>query len=401
MRILFVAFPESIHVVRWINQLADQGWDIHLFPSFTSGGLHPGFRNITFYGFGEFRPKDLDPTVRWRQLWPRRGTSRLSILASRVQPKVMDRSAWLARLIRQLKPDLVHSLEFQHACYLTLDARNSFSQEPFPPWAVSNWGSDIYLFGRLPEHAETIKATMKACDYYYCECNRDVKLAHQFGFEGKAFPVCPGSGGFDLASMRKFRQPGPTSNRRVIALKGYQNWAGRSLTALRALEMCADLLLGYTVFVYLASQDVQLAARLFSANTGIPVEMNEKSLTHEEVLQLHGRARISIGLSISDAISTSLLEAMVMGSFPIQSNTSCADEWLNPGESGIIVPPEDPCPVAAALRQALTDDELVNRAAEINERVTRERLDRSVVQPKVVKTYQEIFTDMPSPGNLK
>lgn len=33
LRILFVARPYSIHSARWINQIADEGWDLHLFPS--------------------------------------------------------------------------------------------------------------------------------------------------------------------------------------------------------------------------------------------------------------------------------------------------------------------------------------------------------------------------------
>ncbi len=58
--------------------------------------------------------------------------------------------------------------------------------------------------------------------------------------------------------------------------------------------------------------------------------------SHHDILQKHGQARISIGLSIGDAISTSLLEAIVMGSFPIQSWTSCADEWIVDGKTGIL-----------------------------------------------------------------
>lgn len=394
MRILFVAFPGSIHAVRWIRQLSDQGWDIHLFPA-DNGVLHPEFKNITTYGFSSFRPRGIDPSVRWQQLWPRRGTSRLSILASRFSPRLLDRSVWLARLIRKVKPDIIHSLELQTAGYLTLAARKHFSiDEEFPTWAVTNWGSDVYLYGRLPEYAKKIRAILSACDYYLCECQRDVGLAHSFGLKGEVLPLCPGSGGFEIESMRSMRAPGPTSARRVIALKGYQNWAGRTLVGLRAIEMCADVLQGYTVKIYLGTEDVKLAGDLFTAKTGIPVEMagiEGKLLKNSDILRLHGSARISIGLSISDAISISLLEAMIMGSFPIQSDTSCANEWLTNGESGIIVPAEDPCPVADAIRRAVLDDELVDRAAEINAQVTRERIDTSVIQPQVVEMYKTIL----------
>ena len=50
MRILFVAMANSIHTARWINQLADQGWDIHLFPV-EDKGIHPDLRNLTTHDF--------------------------------------------------------------------------------------------------------------------------------------------------------------------------------------------------------------------------------------------------------------------------------------------------------------------------------------------------------------
>jgi glycosyltransferase involved in cell wall biosynthesis len=106
------------------------------------------------------------------------------------------------------------------------------------------------------------------------------------------------------------------------------------------------------------------------------------------MLRLHGRARVSIGLSISDAISTSLLEAMLMGSFPIQSHTACADEWLRHGEGGWLVHPEDPAAVADGLRRALTDDALVDRAADLNAAVARERLDAGPIRERVVAAYK-------------
>ena len=85
---------------------------------------------------------------------------------------------------------------------------------------------------------------------------------------------------------------------------------------------------------------------------------------------------------MSDGISTSFLEAMVMGSFPVQSWTSCAGEWIVDGKSGILVPPDDPAPVAAALRRALTDDRLVDAAAERNRAEAGRRLDGPRAGPR-------------------
>lgn len=391
MRILFVGMPDSVHTARWINQVSDLGWDLHLF-SASPGIPNTELRNINVYNISFSRPPGLSSSARLRGLWPLRiGVERLSLRVSS--------STWLTRLIRWLKPDVVHSMEMQRAGYLTWEAKRQL-KDRFPPWIVSNWGSDIYLFGRLAAHSEKIRAVMAACDYYHCECHRDVQLARDFGFRGEVLPVFPVAGGFDLEWMRGLRQPGPTSTRRTIALKGYQTWAGRALIGLRAIELCADALRNYRVVVYMPTPEVRIAAELVRESTGIPFEFEFKSWTRADVLRLHGRARVSIGLSISDAISTSLLEAMIMGSFPVQSNTACADEWLKDGETGILVPPNDPEIIAAAIRRALNDDKLVDRASEINTRVADERLDYSIIQPKTIELYQTIAKRGPVPSSV-
>jgi glycosyltransferase involved in cell wall biosynthesis len=98
-------------------------------------------------------------------------------------------------------------------------------------------------------------------------------------------------------------------------------------------------------------------------------------------------------LSISDAISTSLLEAMVMGSFPIQSWTACADEWIEDGRTGLLVPPDDPEAVEAAIRNALSNDGLIDRAAEENLRTATLRLDQERIRPMAVGIYTRVAAD--------
>ncbi|MBI5574850.1 MAG: glycosyltransferase [Deltaproteobacteria bacterium] len=390
MRILLVAMANSIHTARWVGQIANEGWDLHLFPSTDTWiDVHPDMRNVTLHHTGFRNPPRTQNAVRFRgvsfagrakDMWRRR------VLKEEGTEHQANR---LARLVDRLSPDIVHSLEIQHAGYLSLEARRRLGGS-FPPWIVTNWGSDIYLYGRLAEHAPRIREVLSSCDYYSCECLRDVALAKSFGFGGMVFPVFPNTGGFDMKEIASLRQHGPSSARRAIMLKGYQHWGGRALTGLRALERCADRLAGYEVWIYSATPDVAVAAELFANSTGIPVTLIPKDTPHAEILSRHGRARISIGLSISDAISTSLLEAMVMGSLPIQSWTACADEWIVDGKSGLLVPPDDPEAVEAALRRALSDDELVDKAAEINLRTAAERLDRERIRRMAAGFYTQV-----------
>ncbi len=390
MRILLVAMSNSIHTARWISQISDRKWDLHLFPSVDFWvDVHPDLKDVTVYHSGYRRQTSSQDGVVFR------GVSLFHRLADLYRRRVVKREephyrvTQLARLIGRLRPDIVHSLEIQHAGYLVNEARK-LCGIPFPPWIVTNWGSDIYLFGRLPDHAPRIREVLSACDYYSCECLRDVSLAKSFGLAGKVLPVFPNTGGFDLDLVSRLRVPGPVSARRTVMLKGYQHWAGRALVGLRALARCADLLSGYEVVLYSATPDVAVAAELFRQDTGIPVRILPKDSPHGEILRHHGGARVSVGVSISDAISTSLLEAIVMGSFPVQSSTACADEWIEDGRTALLVPPDDPEAVEAAIRRALTDDALVDRAAEVNYRTAAERLDRRAIAPMAAGIYRTV-----------
>ena len=81
---------------------------------------------------------------------------------------------------------------------------------------------------------------------------------------------------------------------------------------------------------------------------------------------------------------------MVMGSFPIQSDTSCASEWFENGQTGILVRPEDSEDVEKAVRKALADDDLVNRAAQLNYAMLFKRLEYSKIKNMVVNIYKDL-----------
>ena len=390
--ILIVAMLDSIHTVRWVTQFVGEDWDIHVFPSLRGESVHPEMAGVTvhhlLYSERLAAVHDRVPTGR---------RSQLSVWFDRFRTHFFDkrypthRARQLARVVSKLRPDIVHSMEMQAGGYLTLDAKG-LCQNGFPPWLVTLWGSDIFLFGRLDDHKEKIRAVLSECDFMSCECNRDVALAQSLGLKGEVVSsgtsVTGGIGPSELAIADSAEVP---AERKIIMLKGYQHWAGRALSGLRALERCVEMLSGYEIVVHSAVPDVALAAKLFETNTGIRVRVLSQRVAHSEVLSLHAQARVSIGLSISDGISVSMLEAMAMGAFPIQSCTACADEWIKHGVSGMIVPPEDPDIIEMALRTALSDDDLVNRAAEINRRTVENKLNYDNLRRQANEVYKKII----------
>jgi hypothetical protein len=199
----------------------------------------------------------------------------------------LDHAQYLRRLVAEGGFDAVHSLEMQHAGYLTLDAVQGLTNRP--QWIATNYGSDIFLFGERPEHRVRLRELLARCDFYSAECVRDVRLAVDLGFSGRLFEVCPNGGGIDLAECAPRRSPLPPSRRRTIAVKGYEHFAGRALTVLGVLEGLAGRLRGYRVVVHSASQAVREAAASLARRTGLRIECLDDQVPHAAILACTGR----------------------------------------------------------------------------------------------------------------
>ncbi len=452
-RILFVAMQDSVHAARWIEQAACLDYECHVFPLSTHQP-HSKLANVTLHiptlnrklriswwktlqrGYFVRAAKLAQlflkhPGEAFRRLENRIPFGRTAVIVDISAPipgpvgddlkinlfsvdhvltdladiderirlgraNESDETALrlhgpevLAALINELKPDLIHSMEFQHAGYLVLGARDRIA-EPFPAWLATNWGSDIYHFGKSPDHALQIRRLCDAIDLYSCECHRDLALGRRFGYRGPDLPVLPNSGGIDIERIMTLRDPTPPSARKLIMVKGYDHFAGRAMIALDVLERFADQLRDYTIVLFsVGAQPRARALTLAQAGT-----LNIKVIDwapHAEILGQFGRARLYLGISISDAISTSVLEAMSMGAFPIQTDTSCCAEWFIPEKSGFAVPVDNFDLICDRFERALADDALVDEAATLNLDIIRSRLAIDVFAPKMRAFYERAF----------
>jgi len=392
LRILFVSFGASIHTARWISQLRDQEWDLHLFPV-DPYYLHPDLRDVTVHTLFKHQGNHIHPSVRQSSLpWPfQRGKARVRNALKRLPGDPGSDAARLAKTIKVLQPDLVHSMTVPGA-NLTLKSRERIAGQ-FPPWIYFSWGPDFSYYEKLPEFSSEIRASLSHCDYLMADCQRELELASTLGFEGEVLGVFPGAGGYQIEQMRQYCQKQPVSKRRLVMLKGRQgDFGGRALVGLQALQLCADLLGDYEIIVYMPQGDgsVPHVAQYVSSVSGLNIKVLPEHSPTEDILRSMGSARIAIGLGMVDGTPQSMLEAMVMGAFPIQSNTADTRGWIEQGKNGSLVPPEDASAIAEAIRRAITDDDLVDQAAEINAKLTRERIDISVIKPKLIEIYQRV-----------
>lgn len=392
-KILFISFINSIHTARWINQLKDnQSFEVFIFPSKFALKAHPDLAYLPSLGPLKWLSKLLFFLNLESHIF------KFEVVINKLLDLYFPNylSNRLNRVINRYRPDIIHSLETQHAGYLMEKIYSQLDVEKVN-WWHTNWGSDFYVFQNFEHHESVIKSLLTHVRYYSCECERDVQLAKKLGYTGRVFPVHPNTGGFDLKTLEDLRAKSlPPSKRKVILLKGYQGWAGRALSGIRALERSKDLLEGYSIKLYSVASnatDVQTSVAMFYANTGVNIEILPSNMAHDQMLELHASARISIGLSIGDGISTSLLEAMAAGSFPIQSNSSCCCDWFENFKSGISVHAEDTDEIEQAIRFSLVNDEIVDLAANINLIKISKDANHANLREIAVNNYQEILNN--------
>lgn len=354
IRILFVGIGNSLHTYRWVSTLfGNPRYKLFFFSTYSI----PGEPN-------PFIPED---------------------------KVTFDISGNLKEFIKTVRPHIVHTLHTQQAAYPMIHFK-ALLNETASLWMHSLWGSDLYFWGRYPRHKTLLKECLKGIDILLTEGKRDVVIARQFDFHGRIIDSMPAFGGFDLDEINRVKRVSPSA-RKEISIKGYENTVGRFFVGLRALEKVRGLLDGYTINVFSPSEPSRYIAELFGIENNLKVHLVEH-VPHEHIWAMFARSRICLGVSLSDGLPASLVEGMSMGAFPVQTNTSIADEWLEDGVSGLLIPPNDPDVIAEALRKALVDDALVDEAARINAQTIRERMDRQKLSQKIVSIYNEVANDV-------
>ena len=392
-KILFVAMIDSIHTHRWLKKITDRSdIDIHILSSTIVLERNENFPKKVIQHFPfpfNFITKIFNFSNPNKSIFK----SVLAILYRKIYKREPYQS-FIRNTIITIKPDLIHSLETQHAGYLVIDVKNKyFLHKKFPKWWHTNWGSDFYLFSNFSFHKEKIVNLLENINYYSCESLRDNLIAKKLGYKRDAIITFPNTGGFDIDFIESLiKTSAITSKRKMILIKGYQGWSGRALFILAAMRKVHHLLQGYEIKIFSNphGDDVKISSELLKAMYDLNIEILPK-LSHNEMLLYFSKSRLYIGSSISDGISTSFLESLATGCFPMQSNTSTADEWAVNGVNALFFDPEDPNEIANHITRVLENDTLVDTASLINYDITRKQLDIKVLTELANQAYDDIL----------
>jgi len=267
--------------------------------------------------------------------------------------------------IKIFQPRIVHFHELQHGGYMYNSKIFKSASKRNYKVICSSWGSDLILYGKLASHELPLKQLLSNTDVLTAERKLEVEIARKLNYS-KAFlaPVYNTVGAKVVSNVLLIKP----SHRKMILIKGYQDNHGRALNALAALTLIREHLIGYKIGVFSASTAVALQVDYLQNNSSLDIEIIERT-SNEEIRNYLSQSRVYIGLAISDGLSTSMVEAMEQGTFPIQSENSAASSFIKNGITGYIVDPWDITGVANCIEKAVKDDQMVDTAAVENTKI--------------------------------
>lgn len=372
-KILIIGMLDSIHLARWVQQFVDKEVQIAVFPSSHFKRIHGNFlelniSNVNLIGITRLKrfAGYFDSLLTFRFFGNKFGE--------------YTRRLYLKLFIFFYRPTIIHAIEIQHAGYLV-----SSIKYPAHKKILTNWGSDIYYFQHLPEHETRIRLALKWATHYSAECTRDYELARKYGYSGVELPKIPNAGGLTANNQDHHE----VRDRSQLIVKCYGGRFGLGSMAMNICDVFMAKNANVNVFLYSVTKDLLGSAKLLASNHPGRVRFStlKNPLSHDSLLLEFRKSRVYLGMSRSDGLSTSFLEALISGSYPIQTNTSCANEIIEIGAIGSIVKPEI-SEVTNILNLIFWDENFLISAIETNQSIAKKFLDISRIK-SIANSYYE------------
>ena len=380
MKIIIVGMTNSIHLARWVECFYNfKKFEIFVFPV-APVKIHPKLYKISNLNskLSNINIFNIVPNIN------------LNFFIQKILYVCFKNYFYFLALniwINRIKPKYLHSHELTLAGLLCLKLK-LYRKIFFPKWIVTNWGSDLFYFYNMPILKSYLKKIIHLSDYYSAECNRDYKLAKKIGFKGSYLPCIPNSGGINFSLAKRLRLIEKPSYRKIIIIKGYQDEIGHAKNAILAVNKIVDKIKNFKIVIFSANSEiVNLCKKIkLSQKVKLKIININTALSQQDMYNLFARSKIYIGISKSDGISTSMLEAIALGAFPIQSDTSCGNEWIKNNISGFLVPWNDINIISNKILRVIHNNVLIEKSAKLNWDVVKKKgLDINI--KKIAHTF--------------
>ena len=392
-RILFIGLGENTHTHSWIDLLEGVSFNVRLFSMPT--GSPPDEWPIPTYVTSYHGPR-VRSSIR-TPLYPANGLQRFvkrqTARAFGLPDPQSLAGRWLAKILRQWRPHIIHTLGIEQGGEFFLNVRRQYGLEATGKWVLqTRGGSDLALTHLDPERRKQLVDILGSCDQLISDNEQNFRIARELGVREEQLasiaPV-PGTGGIDVEHLRQQWQ-GPTSSRRAIVWpKAYDSAWGKMLPTFEALKMIWDRI--QPCEIHMLSMSPESRMWFWSLPEAIRKSCRPRErVARAEVLDLMPGARVMLAPALIDGVPNSLYEAMASGAFPIVSPLETILPVVKNEENVLFARNLYPNEIAAALERAMTDDALVDRAAQQNLELVSRIASRDRIRPRVIEFYEKL-----------
>ena len=392
-KILFIGLAESTHTHSWIDLLDHAEMNVRLFAM--PSGVPPKDWPIRTY------------ITQNAKLQPNRQTrvrlhvsTRLGSLYRRSVRRLLIGGAegleerWLTQIIRRWRPDVIHTLGLEPAAYFYMNVRDRFGLRGIGKWVVQvRGGPDLALLRLLPDYFSRMQKVMSECDQLIADNERNYKYAQSLGLTSTQIPslgMVPGTGGVNVAQLTESWSGLPSQRTRLILWpKAYECPQSKALPVFEAIKLAWDKIQPCEVWMLASIPETEMWYWTLPEEIRCHCHIRER-IPRQKVLQFMVQARVMLSPSLAEGTPNTMLEAMAAGAFPILSPLDTITHWVENERNVLFARNLYPEEIAQALCRAMTDDTLVDRAAERNLELVREIGDRSKIRPRVVEFYEKV-----------
>lgn len=395
MKVLFVTstFPRSNadDQVPWLLELAlvlrERGVDLEV--------LAP-----TYAGLKSHRVRDI-PVHRYRY-WSKRGeivTHEAGAMNNMVGRKDLALPAFslvgagmfaAARLARKERYDVIHS---HWPLPMGLLARSAAWMSRETPRLVATFhGAELALAIRKARYIPVLKSIARSLDTAIANSSHTAESVLELtGVNPAVIPFGPPSGAVDLDRAPGDRPEDPHRNGLPIVLS-----VGRMIErkGFPVLVQAAEKLRGHARVVIVGGGEYEPVVRseIEEHNLGDVVHLAGR-ISNEELSDLYSRCAVFCLPAIVDSrgetegLGVVLIEAMSHAKPIVASRLGGIVDAVSDGESGLLIPPEDPALLAETLLGVIKDENLNRRLGEAG----RERAKRLFSWDGIADRHLEIY----------
>lgn len=453
-KILFIGLGMSTHTHSWIDLLSESKLNVRLF-SVPGGGVPPShWKFPTYVCSPSFQlPEGLDPATRQslyplpeeiklfeKELEKRNGALEkrrmalernvifklalfikgvLNLVGTRLgmpplyydysqyadlnppnpkQPKAASPEEWLAKIIQDWQPDVIHTLglfDGQGGLFY-FETRERFDLKGMGKWILQlRGGSDLTLRQHNPETARQIREIFTECYEIITDNYVNITYIKQLGLSHKIALIAPvpGTGGLDT-DVEIDSVFLPSRKERIILWpKAYESLWSKALPVMEAIKMAWEDI--KPCKIYMTASTPETEAWFLAI---LPQEVKENCVIlnrvpRNELLDLMKNARVLLIPSLVDGVPNSLYEAMVNGVFPIVSPLESITPICKNISNVLFARNLYPTEICEALIKAMSDDLLVDAAAKNNLDLVKQIASRKKITKQVIEYYQHLSSE--------